>query len=405
MNILEAIKQLRDDLKSWATKNLQALDAKIDSKTIPVDEELNAESANPVQNKAIANKFTEVNAAIEAAKEENILDDESDKFEIVDPNGYKVLEVNKDGLTTTEVHAKDVTVDGTSIAEKMTEWDSKSGFSGDYNDLTNKPEIVDDKSEKLEIADPDGHVVARVDEAGISATDFNIIEEDGDKSTSLKEKMATFATTNDVSALDNSLHKVAKSGNYEDLNNKPTLFSGDYNDLTNKPIENESVENETFAIVDKDGYKVAEISAEGLYSTILKAKDKVVTPLVEVNGKSFDGTYDSLDGSIPASDLPVVPIEKGGMGATTAAAARTNLEVYSKNEVVNLNTTLKEELIGTVDDTSDKDTIWGAKKFSDEGDIARLGEAQEYADEIENHLTTEINKKSTVRIITWEEND
>ena len=89
------------------------------------------------------------------------------------------------------------------------------------------------------------------------------------------------------------------------------------------------------------------------------------------------------------------------MGATTAAAARTNLEVYSKNQVDNI----KEELIGTVDDTSDKDTIWGAKKFSDEGDIARLGEAQKYADLIKDNLTTEINKKSTVRIITWEEND
>ena len=32
-----------------------------------------------------------------------------------------------------------------------------------------------------------------------------------------------------------SLANVATSGDYNDLNNKPTLFSGDYNDLTNKP--------------------------------------------------------------------------------------------------------------------------------------------------------------------------
>ena len=37
MNILQTLKQLRDDIKAWVTTNLNALNAKIDEKTIPID--------------------------------------------------------------------------------------------------------------------------------------------------------------------------------------------------------------------------------------------------------------------------------------------------------------------------------------------------------------------------------
>jgi hypothetical protein len=61
-----------------------------------------------------------------------------------------------------------------------------NGFSGNYNDLTNKPSLFDGTWQSL----------------------------------SGKPGFATVAT----------------SGNYNDLSNKPTLFSGNYNDLTNKPV-------------------------------------------------------------------------------------------------------------------------------------------------------------------------
>ena len=53
MNILDTLKQLRDDIKIWVTNNLNALNAKIDEKTIPIDSELSSTSTNPVQNKTI----------------------------------------------------------------------------------------------------------------------------------------------------------------------------------------------------------------------------------------------------------------------------------------------------------------------------------------------------------------
>lgn len=60
MNILETLVQLRDDIKTWVTNNLQALNTKIDEKTIPVDNELSATSVNPVQNQAITNAINNI---------------------------------------------------------------------------------------------------------------------------------------------------------------------------------------------------------------------------------------------------------------------------------------------------------------------------------------------------------
>jgi hypothetical protein len=48
MNILDALKKLRDDLKVWVTNNLNALDRKIDEKTVLIDSELSSTSTNPV---------------------------------------------------------------------------------------------------------------------------------------------------------------------------------------------------------------------------------------------------------------------------------------------------------------------------------------------------------------------
>ena len=53
MNIIQTLERLRDDIKLWVTNNLNALNAKIDEKTIPIDSKLESTSSNPVQNKVV----------------------------------------------------------------------------------------------------------------------------------------------------------------------------------------------------------------------------------------------------------------------------------------------------------------------------------------------------------------
>lgn len=109
MNILNALKQLRDDIKTWVTNNLNALNAKIDEKTIPIDSELSSTSTNPVQNKAIKKAI--------------------------------------DNIPT---------------------------FSGDYNDLTNAPDISEDSSGNMVIADESGNIIFQADKDGIHTTAVSI---------------------------------------------------------------------------------------------------------------------------------------------------------------------------------------------------------------------------------------
>lgn len=85
------------------------------------------------------------------------------------------------------------------------------------------------------------------------------------------------------------------------------------------------------------------MSNETAYNTHIQIKrpDGVgVYPVVDLGYERNVGDLlggHIADNSIPSSKLAEsMPIEKGGTGAATASAARANLEVYSKNEVIDL---------------------------------------------------------------------
>ena len=153
MNLLQAIKQLRDDLKIWATNNFNALNAKIEEKTIPIDNELDLNSTNPVQNKAIATEIADINirvgnesvanqitAAIEKIPTTDLSDyytkeeldssmeelklelsesivAEAEEWKIIDEAGNIIFSVDANGITTTNVIANAVVVNGTDLEE------------------------------------------------------------------------------------------------------------------------------------------------------------------------------------------------------------------------------------------------------------------------------------------------
>ena len=129
MNILNILKQLRDDIKAWVTNNLNALNSKIDEKTIPIDNKLDITSTNPVQNKAVATEIADIN--------------------------------NRVGDTT--------------VAKQITDAINKQPhFSGDYNDLTNAPNISEDESGDMVVTDESGNIIFKVDEDGIHTTNLSL---------------------------------------------------------------------------------------------------------------------------------------------------------------------------------------------------------------------------------------
>ena len=133
MNILEILVQLRDDLKTWVTNNLNALNNKIDEKTIPIDNKLSATSTNPVQNKVI----------------------------------------------NAEISSLSNLVGNTSVASQIsTAIANQDLFSGDYNDLVNAPNISEDNSDNVVIADEAGNIIFKADADGIHSTSLTLNGED-----------------------------------------------------------------------------------------------------------------------------------------------------------------------------------------------------------------------------------
>ena len=123
-------------------------------------------------------------------------------------------------------------------------------FSGDYNDLTNKPSIPTKTSE---LTNDSGFIDSSALTGLATETYANNAANNAanDAVNSLDQTLAQVAKTGSYSDLsdkpDLSIYELkseAFKGNYEDLTNKPDLsvyelkseaFSGDYNDLTNKP--------------------------------------------------------------------------------------------------------------------------------------------------------------------------
>ena len=174
-------------------------------------------------------------------------------------------------------------------------------FSGDYNDLTNKPDVYT-KSE----------VDNLVDGIETFSGDYN----------DLTNKPELF------------------SGSYNDLTDKPTLFNGDYNTLTNKP----TIPTDTAQLTKSDIYTKAEtFTRDEIVNMIneINYSDINNTPTLSTVATSgnysdlnnlptlFDGNYNSLE------NLPTIP---------TATSQLQLDNVYNKSEIdlqfESVNTTL-----------------------------------------------------------------
>ena len=103
-----------------------------------------------------------------------------------------------------------------------------AGFSGNYNDLTNKPVLFsgnyNDLTNKPVIPIVPVNVSAFTNDAGYL--------------TSYTETQVLSISNDTIYLTGGSFVKIPAgfSGDYNDLTNKPALFSGNYNDLTNKPV-------------------------------------------------------------------------------------------------------------------------------------------------------------------------
>lgn len=231
MTFFEALKQLRDDIKTWVTVNIRALNAKIDEKTISIDNKLNTTSTNPVQNKVITDAINNIprfsGDYYDLTNAPNIFEDNLYNMAITDDAGHIILNVDSSGLETATINAQALVVNGIDIENEL---DSKvekvAGKALSTNDFTNE------YKEKLDNLNNT--------EGGIT------VEEDPTVPAWAKEPTKPSYTADEVGALPKNT----------------LLFSGDYNDLTNAPDINEDNSGDLI-VADENGNIIFRSNGDG----------------------------------------------------------------------------------------------------------------------------------------------
>lgn len=283
MNLLQSLKQLRDDLKSWVTVNLNALNAKIEKNVIHVDSELNPASSNPVQNKAIVKELRSLS---------------------------------------------------TDISNKTT-------FSGDYNDLTNAPNIIEDESGDMVITDQKDNVIFRVDSEGIHSTALTLKGEPAATEKYVSDKVDVVSKK-----VDNI--KIPEV----DLSNHYTKEETDAAIESAKEELSESIvaESSEWTVVDEAGNIIFKVDADGAHTTALSLKDGEATTVTYVDteiekvNKSVNDINEQLD-SLNIPNLNGYATEEYVDNAVLNHAEEVLETHYTKNDVDEIINATKEEIV------------------------------------------------------------
>ncbi len=308
MNILEILIQLRDDLKTWVTNNLNALNKKIDEKTIPIDSELSTTSTNPVQNKVINAEIgslnnligdtsvaTQISTAIanqnlfsgdynDLQNAPNISNDGSSSLKVSDEYSNIIVQIDADGLKTTKVTANNVNINGTDISDNgfgKVELADENGnvivrVDNDGIETTtitanniniNGTNILENASGKMELIDENGNVIVKVDNNGIHTTEIEVND------IKIGETLSNHIN-------DNNIHVTLDDKNTW---NSKSNFSGNYNDLENAPSITED-DTSNLTVADENGNIIFKANVSGIHSTALT-----------LNGEDISGKINSLE--------------------------------------------------------------------------------------------------------------
>lgn len=179
-------------------------------------------------------------------------------------------------------------------------------FSGDYNDLSNKPSIYTQNE--------------------IDTLISNINEFSGDYN-DLTNKPDVYTKSQTDTLIQTAVNGIETfSGNYNDLTNKPTLFSGSYTDLTDKP----TIPTDTAQLTKSDIYTKAEtFTRQEIVDMINEINYSDINNTPTLSTVATSGSYTDLE------NKPTIP---------TATSQLQLDNVYNKSEIdlqfESVNTTL-----------------------------------------------------------------
>lgn len=260
-------------------------------------------------------------------------------------------------------HTNKAVLDGIT-ADKVSEWNNKSDFSGDYNDLTNKPSIptVDVNKSYVDTA-----LSKKVDKkTGYSLVADSEIERlanvDNYDDTEIKNELSKKANSSDLHSHSNKTVLDGITANkVSEWNNKST-FSGNYNDLTNKP----TIPTKTSQLTNDSNFATTSQLHNHTNKTVLD--DITLDKIESWDSKStFSGSYNDL------TDKPTIPVVDSSLSTTSTNAIQNKVVTNALNNkansshshtitnITNLQTSLdRKSDVGhthSYNDLSDKPTI------------------------------------------------
>lgn len=216
-----------------------------------------------------------------------------------DPNGNIIAKVDKNGVTTTNVNTKTITLNGEDLEDKINKIKGA---------ILNS--ILDDESDSFSLVDPDGNIIFRVDKEGAATTELVLgaTEED---------KIAVKETLQNILDQLNNISFEETDPTVPSWAKQPTKPTYSYSEIKDAPIQEDT--SGALDIVDAEGRIAAKIDSNGtrvakLFIGEEKADEKdVATQLNELATNKVDktsigvaGGLASLDtnGHVPSSQLP-----------------------------------------------------------------------------------------------------
>lgn len=241
-----------------------------------------------------------------------IFEDKSGKLQFTDSNGNIIVQIDREGIKSVNFYIK-----GTELSELI----KQSQFNIDYNNLLNRPDIYEDNSGKVSYADPLGNIIAEFSEQGLNTVGLRVNGTD--------------------------IFQLVAQGSY----------SVDYNFLVNKPnIYDDN--SEEMIVADNNGNIVARIDKDGINSIDVKIKSKSIAQIVEEIG--FTGDYNVLlnKPNIENADdhRLIVTDDYGNIVAEIDAKGIRSVAFYSGSEAQDLATQVKN-LLQTTNNHTGNNTI------------------------------------------------
>lgn len=381
MNLLDTLKQLRDDLKTWVTNNLNALNAKIDEKTIPIDKELSSTSTNPVQNKTVTNAINNIprfsGSYNDLTDAPNIAEDDSGNMVIADESGNIIFKADANGIHTTavslngEAAASEKYVDEAIANIDIPEVDFTGYATEDFVNTaidSAKEELgesIVSESNEWKIVDEVGNIIFSVDADGAHTTELTL----NGKEAATKEYVDNVFNDIDIPEVDftgyatenyvdnkvadlvnsapealNTLGELAAAlENHEDAYDALLETVGskathtDLENLKEELSESITAEAEDWKVVDGNGNIIFSVDNTGAHTTSLTLNGE------EAATKTY---VDEAIAAIPKTDLTGYATEKYVDDAVAAIdIPETDLsDYYTKEQTDTAINTAKEEL-------------------------------------------------------------